>query len=99
MLSWVVLLAAADSSPPDQATSAFINLGAIGALALMLLWFSLGAYKDLKLQRDQERQRAERAEAALEALNREVRDQAVPVLVRVAEILARVADDQRRERR
>jgi len=98
VLSMVALLAA-DNTTPDSPTTAIINLGAIGGLAVLLLWFSLGAYRDLKTQRDQERQRAERAEAALEALNREVRDQAVPVLVRVAEILARIADDQRRERR
>lgn len=99
MLSWVAFIAASESAPVDSPTAAIINLGAIGGLAVLLLWFSLGAYRDLKLQRDQERQRAERAEAALEALNRDVREQAVPVLVRVAEILARIADEQRRDRR
>lgn len=88
------------ADPTSSITTAFIQLGAVGGLALILLWFSLGAYKDLKMQREQERQRADRAETELRALNADLTNKYVPVLTDAVRILGEVTGLMRdRERR
>lgn len=88
---WPLLLVADTATDPTATiTTAFVQLGAVGALALILLWFSLGAYKDVKAQREQERARAERAEAELRVLNADLTNKYVPVLTDAVRILGDV---------
>lgn len=45
------MMLSADGQP--DVTAPFLQFGAIGALALLLLWFALFAYRDLIKQRDE----------------------------------------------
>lgn len=70
----------------------FLNLGAIGALALLLLWFARGAYA-------REVTRADRSDMALAELNKEMREKVIPALVDATRALADAADALRDGRR
>lgn len=85
------LVAAADDTGLGTA-GPFINLGAIGAMCLVLLTFARGAYADAIRQRDE-------AQEALDELNRELREKTVPALVEANRTMTRVIallDEQRR---
>lgn len=70
----------------------FINLGAIGVLAAMLLIFAKGAYQ-------REVKRADTAEAALQALQVKVIDMYVPATVEATRVIGQFLDEARRDRR
>lgn len=95
MIVWLAWWRAANDSS-DPIISAFIQLGAIGALALVLLWFANRAYSDVKAQRDQERVRADRLEEKLDELSEQIRTQVVTALVRATEAVAQADGDHRR---
>lgn len=60
--------------------SPFLQLGAIGALALLLLAFARGAYL-------REAKRSDALEEELRRINTELRDRMVPLLTEVARVL------------
>ena len=84
MLALTLLAVGATTTEPTvDAIAPFVQLGAIGALAILLMWFALGAYR-------RETARADKAEDQLRQLEKEMRDSVVPQLVRVAEVLGDV---------
>lgn len=71
---------AADPDGLDVAAP-FLQFGAIGALALLLLAFARGAYQ-------RETKRSDALEEELRRINTELRDRMVPLLTEVARVLA-----------
>jgi hypothetical protein len=71
-----MMLAAANSAPgvTGGVVDVFLQFGVLGAFALLSIAFYHRVWRE-------QVQRAERAEAALSELNREVRDKVVPALV------------------
>jgi hypothetical protein len=61
-------------------TSTFLQLGAIGALALLLLWFAFRVY-------NREVKRGDDSEDEVRELNREFRDKYAPALAEAAAAL------------
>jgi hypothetical protein len=66
---------------PGEITAVFLQYGVLGAFALFGLWFFRTVYK-------RETERADRAEAALADLNRDVREKVIPVLTEAARAVA-----------
>lgn len=81
MLTVVTIVAAATAETPGAVTAVFLQYGVLGAFALFGLWFFRTVYR-------RESDRADRAEAALAELNREVRNQVIPVLTEAARAAA-----------
>lgn len=71
--------AVADSGGLNTAAP-FVQLGAIGALALLLLSFARGAYL-------REAKRADALEEELRRINTELRDRMVPLLTEVTRVI------------
>lgn len=86
-----VVLAAADEVGGAVASS-FLQLGAIGGLALMLLWFSYKVY-------GREVKRADAAEEALRALQTKVIDLYVPAVSEATRVVGEFLIEARRDRR
>lgn len=70
--------------PSGEIISVFLQYGVLGAFALFGLWFFRMVYK-------RETERADRAEAALSDLNRDVREKVIPVLTEAARAAADAA--------
>lgn len=93
VLVWAAAEGAGTGGVNTDVVSVFLQYGALGALALVLLLFARGAYK-------RETERADRAEARLDELHRDMRDKVVPVLTEATRSMADVAVMLReRERR
>lgn len=75
---------AAATSAPGEVTAVFLQYGVLGVFALFGLWFFRTVYK-------RESERADRAEAALADLNRDVREKVIPVLTEAARATADAA--------
>lgn len=87
------LLAATDGSGDLGAYGPLINLGAIGVVCALLIPFARSAYR-------REVARADKAEAELSALNRELRERYVPMMTDVVRVLGEATAAMReRERR
>lgn len=71
-------------APAGEITGVFLQYGVLGAFALFGLWFFRTVYK-------RETERADRAEAALAELNRDVREKVIPVLTEAARAAADAA--------
>jgi hypothetical protein len=84
VLTVVSVLAAGDAQPIGEITPVFLQYGVLGIFALFGLWFFKTVYK-------RETERADRAEAALAELNRELRTEIVPVLKEAARAAADAA--------
>lgn len=63
----------ASAAPAGEVTAVFLQYGVLGVFAIFGLAFFRTVYK-------RESERADRAEAALAELNRDVRDKVIPVL-------------------
>lgn len=72
------------TAPAGEITGVFLQYGVLGAFALFGLWFFRTVYK-------RETERADRAEAALAELNRDVREKVIPVLTEAARAAADAA--------
>lgn len=79
--------------PPDV-TNVFLQLGAIGALALLLLWFALGAHKDAKQQRDECQDRVEQLQKDYITLLNTV----LPLVTQATNVLNEAITEVRRTR-
>lgn len=82
------------------AEGVLLQYGALGVMALGASYAVVKLYKRLEEQADRERQRADRAEEQLAALNVLIRDQLVVALTRATDVIGRVVEllsDQRRE--
>lgn len=75
----------------DSVTDTFLQLGAIGALALLLLWFAFRVY-------NREIKRCDELEAELRAVQKDVIDKYVPALTEASRIVADAFVELRRER-
>jgi hypothetical protein len=87
-----VLLAVEAAPAGDPTWQPFVNLGAIGVLAGMLLIFAKGAYQ-------REVKRADTAEAALAALQTKVIELYVPAVVEATRVVGEFLTEARRDRR
>lgn len=85
-------LPTAVNDPIGSAQGVFLQYGAVGAILLVLLWFSYGAIRRERDATDRERSRAEKAEEALAEINRLMRTEVIPVLTRATEATTRVTD-------
>lgn len=85
------VLVVAGTDPVDPTWTPFVNLGAIGVLAAMLLIFAKGAYQ-------REVKRADAAEAALAALQTKVIDLYVPAVTEATRVVSDFIAEARRER-
>lgn len=74
----VTLLAASQASDP---TAVLLNYGAIGAMAVLLLWFSYGAYK-------RERDRADTLFQLLQATNEKISEKFADALKETKDALS-----------
>jgi hypothetical protein len=83
-----LLLLAQDPTAPAGAFGALIQLGAVGGIAALLLWFAFRAYQA-------ERARADRLEAKLYATLEAMQDKVVPALL---EATAAVKEGHRERR-
>lgn len=84
MFTVVSFLAAGSAKSGDEITAVFLQYGVLGIFALFGLWFFKTVYK-------RETERADRAEASLAELNRELRTEIVPVLKEAARAAADAA--------
>lgn len=82
---------AAVESVGTAASSTFLQLGAIGALALFLLWFSYKVY-------GREVKRADTAEADLKALQEKVISLYVPAVTEASRVVGEFLIESRRDR-
>jgi hypothetical protein len=87
VLPW---LRAAAEAPPADAFASLINVGAVGAIAALLLWFAFRAYSS-------EKARADRTEAKLYLTLETMQDKVVPALLEATAAL-REAHRERRDR-
>jgi hypothetical protein len=88
----VLMALAVDPPSGGIDVTPIINVGAFGTLSLLLLWFSLGVYK-------REARRADRAEAALQALQAKVIDLYVPAVTEATRVVGDFLDEARRRDR
>jgi len=82
-----MMLAAA--GPPDP-TSAFLQYGIVGVVALICLYGMVKLFNMLQKNNEREVQRADRAEAELKTLNDTLRDSVIAQLTRATDATARV---------
>lgn len=80
MLEW----AASQVAPASEIVPVFLQYGVLGVFALCGLWFFRTVYK-------RETERADRAEAALAELNRDLREKVIPVLTEATRATADAA--------
>jgi len=83
----------------------FAQYGALGAIAIVLIWFAKGAYQDVreraKIAYQDVRERADRLEEENRRLNALILDRVIPALTsatQIAEESAKMINDLLRER-
>ena len=79
-------VAAAGTEVSSSIAATFLQYGVLGAVAIVLLWFSFNAIVRERERADRETARADRAEAALAELNKDMREKVIPALTEATRV-------------
>lgn len=88
----------ADATIPSDAVSAVVQTGAIGGLLVLAVYALWKLYQRIINNADEQRQRAEKAEAEVRELNKEIRGDVLKTLTDATHAISSVIEKLNRDR-